>query len=1051
MDRKVRSLFSPAFIVFILSLFTIQPQAVGQVQSAADFTSLLQSLEYRNIGPFRGGRSCAVTGVAGKPNLFYFGATGGGVWKTTNGGRTWSNISDGYFGGSVGSITVAPSDPNVIYVGGGEKTVRGNVSYGWGLWKTEDAGVSWTSCGMEKSRHIARVRVHPTNPDIVYAAVLGDLYQDSAERGVYKSIDGGKTWKKTLYANASSGAVDLCIDPANHRIIYATTWNVRRTPYSLSSGGDGSALWKSTDSGETWTNISLNEGLPKGVWGIAGVAVAYNNNQIVYAIIENEQGGVYKSENGGKTWAKQNDDRSLRQRAWYYTRIYTDTKDDQTLYVLNVNYHKSTDGGKTFGRSNAPHGDHHDLWVAPENPERMIIGDDGGAQVTYDGGETWSTYHNQPTSQFYRVVTDNHFPYRIYVAQQDNSTLRIAHRTTGWSITEEDWEETAGGESAHIAVDPLNNDIVYGGSYGGYLTRVNHKTRSERGINVWPDNPMGHGAEGMKYRFQWNFPIFFSKHDPKQLFAASNHLHVTKDEGQTWQLVSPDLTRNEKEKLGPSGGPITKDNTSVEYYATIFAAGESPLAAGQLWAGTDDGRLHATLDGGQNWTECNVVGAPKYLMYNSVEPSHHNAGTCYVAGTAYKSGDYAPYVFRTTDFGKTWKKITNGIPMDHFTRVVREDPQVRGLLYAGTEKGMYISYDDGNNWQPFQLNLPIVPITDLTIKEKNLIVATQGRSLWMIDDLGLVHQVIQKVNQESKAKSSDTSPLLFAPMTSIRMGGGQAKGSQTEGTNHAGGVMTHFYLPAYDEKKDTVVLTFKESDGDTIRSFSTVAKNEEEKLKVKKGGNSFAWNMQYPAVKKFDGMILWWASLSGPVAMPGNYSVALTYNNQTWTQPFEITQRPDSEGRTEDIRQQFEFIQSVNQKVGEAHQAIVDIRSMKAQVKAYTEKIQDKDIKSFVAKMDSIATAAENQLYQTKNRSGQDPLNFPIRLTNKLSHLNALIGGMGVNDFPPTASMLLVRDELSSMIDKELDIWQNVKTEMLSKLNQMIRDKNLDTIILSTK
>ncbi len=1017
----------------------------------ADIASLTQSLEYRHIGPFRGGRSCAVVGVPGKPNLFYFGATGGGVWKTVNGGRSWENISDGYFGGSIGSITVAPSDPNVLYVGGGEKTVRGNVSYGWGMWKSEDAGQSWSASGLEKARHIARVRVHPSNPDIVYAAVLGDLFQDSADRGVYKSTDGGKTWKRVLFANPGAGAVDLCIDPTNHRILYATTWHVRRTPYSLSSGGDGSALWKSTDSGETWTNISENQGLPKGIWGISGVAVAYNNNQIVYAVIENDQGGLYRSENGGKTWTKQNEDRALRQRAWYYTRLYTDTKEDNTLYVLNVNYHKSTDGGKTFGRSNAPHGDHHDLWVAPEDPNRMIIGDDGGAQVTYDGGETWSTYHNQPTAQFYRVVTDKHFPYRIYVAQQDNSTLRIPHRTTSWSITEKDWEETAGGESAHIAVDPTDSDIVYGGSYGGYLTRVNHRTKTERGINVWPDNPMGYGAEGMKYRFQWNFPIFFSRHNPKKLYAASNHLHVTMDEGQTWQLISPDLTRNEKEKLGPSGGPITKDNTSVEYYATIFAAQESPVKEGVIWAGTDDGRLHVTQDGGLNWVETFMPGAPKYLMFNSVEPSHHEAGTCFVAGTAYKSGDYAPYLFKTTDFGKTWKKITQGIPMDHFTRVVREDPSAKGILYAGTEKGMYISYDGGDHWHPLQLNLPIVPITDLTLKDKNLIVATQGRSLWLLDDLSVIHQAVQESKTSTSSNALLERPHLFAPLPSYRMGGGQAKGSKTEGTNHPGGVMTHFYLPSYDEKQDTITLTFLTAKGDTIRSFSTLAKEETEKLAAKKGGNMFVWNMQYPAAKKFDGMILWWASLSGPVAMPGEYKVLLQVNQKRMEQTFQILQRPDSEGTLADIEAQFSFIQSINSKVSEAHQAIADIRSMKAQVKAYVDKILDKEIKSYASRMDSLATSAENNLYQTKNRSGQDPLNFPIRLTNKLSHLNALIAGMGINDFPPTASMLQVRDELTTYIDAELASWREVRTTMLANLNKLISDKNLDVIILGSK
>lgn len=1009
------------------------------VSSSVPDSNLISSLEWRHIGPFRGGRSCAVTGVPGKPNLFYFGATGGGVWKTYDGGRTWENISDGYFGGSIGSITVAPSDHNVIYVGGGEKTVRGNVSAGSGVWKSEDAGKTWVFCGLKNSRHIGRVRVHPTNPDIVYVAVMGDLFKDSDERGVYKSTDGGKTWKKTLYTNAAAGAVDLCIDPANHRIIYTTTWNVRRTPYSLSSGGDGSALWKSTDGGETWANISSAEGLPKGTWGIAAVAVAYNNNQIVYAIIENENGGVFRSEDGGKTWKKQNEDRSLRQRAWYYTRIYTDTKDDNTLYVLNVDYHKSTDGGKSFKNFDAPHGDHHDLWVAPENPQRMIIGDDGGAQVTYDGGETWSTYHNQPTAQFYRVVTDNHFPYRIYVAQQDNSTLRIAHRTTGAAITEDDWEETAGGESAHIAVDPSNPDIVYGGSYDGFLTRVNHKTNSVRGINVWPDNPMGHGAEGMKYRFQWNFPIFFSRHNPKRLYAASNHLHMTEDEGHTWKIVSPDLTRNEKEKLGPSGGPITKDNTSVEYYATIFAVNESPVKEGVIWAGSDDGRIHVTKNGGQNWSEVTSPLMPKYLMINSVDPSRHDPAVCYIAGTMYKSGDYMPYLYKTSDYGKTWKKIVNGIPDEYFTRVVREDESVKGLLYAGTEKGMFISYDDGDSWSSFQMNLPIVPITDLALKNNNLIAATQGRSLWVIDDLTLLHQ--------AKLKKSTSEPFLFKPIDSYRIGGGQRQGSKTEGINHPGGVMTHFYLPAYDEKKDTVSLMYLTMGGDTIRTYSTIAKEEREKLKVKKGGNLYTWRMDYPAAKRFDGMILWWGSLNGATAKTGDYKVILSVNGKPQTQNFKIIPSPVSEGSAKDVEKQFDFIKSVNDKVSEAHQAITDIRSMKAQVKSYSDKIADKEIKDYASKMDSIASDVEKNLYQTKNKSGQDPLNFPIKLTNKLAHLNSLMG-MGVNDFPPTVSMYEVRDELISMIDKELRKWYDVKGSMLIELNKMIKSKALDVIIL---
>lgn len=1005
--------------------------------------ALYSSLEYRLIGPFRGGRSCAVSGVPGKPDLFYFGSTGGGVWKTGNAGQTWENISDGYFGGSIGSIAVCPSDPNVIYVGGGEKTVRGNVSYGSGIWKSEDAGITWTSLGLTNARHIGRIRVHPQNPDIVYAAIMGDLFKDSQERGVYKSTDGGKTWNKTLFSSPSAGAVDLCLDPTNPRVIYASTWKVRRTPYDFSSGGEGSGLWKSTDSGETWTNISTNKGLPEGIWGISGVAVAYNNNQIVYAIIENENGGVFRSEDGGKTWSRQNEDRALRQRAWYYSRIYTDTRDDNTIYVVNVNYHKSTDGGKTFSSKSALHGDHHDLWIAPENPDRMIIGDDGGAQISMDGGAHWTTYHNQPTAQFYRVTTDNHFPYRIYAAQQDNSTIRIAHRVlNGSAITENDWQETAGGESAHLAVDPMNNDIVYGGSYGGFLTRVDHKNNSTRAINVWPDNPMGHGAEGMKYRFQWNFPIFFSRHNPKKLYVASNHLHVSEDEGHSWQAISPDLTRNEKEKLGPSGGPITKDNTGVEYYATIFAVGESPIQEGLIWTGSDDGKLHITKDGGKNWTDITPSIMPKYLMVNSVEPSRFAPGTCYIAGTMYKSGDYKPYIYKTIDYGKTWIKTDKGIPDEYFTRVVREDEVIDGLLYAGTEKGLFISFDYGQNWSAFQLNLPTVPITDLALKNNNLIIATQGRSLWVLDDLHVLHQAIQnKVNQKL---------VLFKPRDVDRVGGHQNKKDKYQGVNYPGGVVVHYFLSEIDEKKDTIIIGFMDPKGDTIRTFSNFSNEKRDKIEVKPGGNSMVWNLNYPPAKSFEGMILWWGSLSGPTAQPGQYTVFLQYKNQMLRQSFAVKLKPDSEGTEETVRLQNDFVTSIHQKLNESHQALSDMRTLKKQWGDYEGKIQDTEIKNLLVTLDSLTTEIEQSLYQTKNKSNQDPLNYPIRLTNKLAHLNSLIQ-MTINDFPPTQSMLDVRDALTKEIDIQLSKWEEIKTNRLQHVNSLIRSKNLDTFILENK
>ncbi|OUR98421.1 glycosyl hydrolase [Flavobacteriales bacterium 33_180_T64] len=1002
--------------------------------------SQYDALEYRLLGPFRGGRSAAVTGVPNKPNLYYFGSAGGGIWKTLDGGRSWDNISDGFFGGSIGAISVSKSDPNVIYVGGGEKTVRGNVSSGYGIWKSVDAGKTWVSAGLEKSRHVPRIAIDPTNHNIVYAGVLGNIYKPTQERGIYKSINGGKTWTKTLFVNEHAGVVDLIIDPTNPRILYASTWRVQRTPYSLSSGGEGSALWKSTDRGDTWTEISTKKGFPEGTLGIIGVTVSPLNNQRVWAIIENkDKGGLYRSDDGGDTWEQVNSERKLRQRAWYYTRIYADTKNVDIVYVLNVRYHKSTDGGKTFSTYNAPHGDHHDLWIAPENPNRMIIGDDGGAQVTYDGGETWSTYHNQPTSQFYRVTTDNHFPYRIYVAQQDNSTIRIPHRTDGRSITEEDWERTAGGESAHIAIDPEDNDIVYGGSYDGFLTRYNHKRGTVRAINVWPDNPMGHGAEGMKYRFQWNFPIIFSKHNPDRLYTFSQHVHVTENEGQSWRIISPDLTRNNPEKLKSSGGPITQDNTSVEYYCTIFAAQESPITEGLIWVGSDDGLIHVTKDAGKNWENVTPKGMPEWMMINSIEPSAFDAGTCYVAGTKYKTGDFAPYLYKTTDYGETWKKITTGINPEHFTRVVREDPKKKGLLYAGTETGMYVSFNDGNNWRPFQLNLPVVPITDLAIKDNNLIVATQGRSLWMIDDLTVLHQLYGSSSEENK---------LFKPKDTYRMDGGYRKGSKTSGTNHPNGVITYFNLKNYDAEKDEVSLTYFDLKGDSIKTVSTKNKKKD-KLEVKKGMNQFVWNMTYKGAEKLDGMILWWASLDGPQAIPGIYKVDLNVNGTVISESFSIIADPRAESTQADMQKQFDFIKDVNKTMDDAHKSIKKIRKIKKQLTAFeTQYKDDENVKDLLEKSKALKedfTKIEEALYQTKNRSGQDPLNFPIRLTNKLGHLNSLVS---MGDFAPTDQDIAVKNELTGKIKKELDAFDKLISDEISVFNSAFNSKQLNYLFI---
>ena len=1032
-------LFLFAFNFIFSESFAQRRKKSSKSNSSLSFSSdMFEGLKWRCIGPFRGGRSAAVTGVLGKPNLFYFGAAGGGVWKTNDAGNSWQNLSDGYFGGSVGSIAVSDWDPNVIYVGGGEVTVRGNVSSGYGMWKSVDGGKTWSHKGLPDSYHIVRIKIHPKNSNLVYAAVLGNLYKSTASRGIYRSKDGGDNWEKVLFANENAGAVELVMDPNNPRVLYASMWRVRRTPYSLESGGLGSALWKTTDGGDNWTNISNHKGLPKGIWGISGVTVSPINSDRVWAIIENKEGGVFRSDDAGMTWVNTNSERKLRQRAWYYTKIFADTQDEDRVYVMNVQYHRSKDGGKTFETFNAPHGDHHDLWIAPNDNQRLIIGDDGGAQISFDGGENWSTYQNQPTAQFYRVTTDNSFPYKIYGAQQDNSTVRITHRTDGEFISENNWEPTAGGESAHIAVNPENNNIVYGGSYGGYLTRLNHETSEVRGINVWPDNPMGHGAEGMKYRFQWNFPIFFSPHNSKKLYTASNVLHVSMDEGQSWKIISPDLTRNDPSKLGSSGGPITKDNTGVEYYCTIFAAVESYHDEGVIWTGSDDGLIHITLDGGENWKNVTPQDMPEWMMINSIEINPFEKGGVYVAGTKYKSGDFKPYLFMTTDYGTTWKKITNGISNNHFTRVVRADPERNGLLYAGTETGIYISFDNGTSWKSFQQNLPVVPITDLAIKDNNLIAATQGRSFWIIDDLTVLHQLNPIIEKQTFH--------LYKPVKAYRMGGGNGLKSKTEGTNHPGGVLVHYFVKDTNQS-DTISISFKEIDGKLIKTYSTHfdTESDESKLIVKPGLNQFSWNMRYQGPKTFPGMILWAVDTLGPKAIPGKYLVELKINKEAMTKEFDIVPDPRKSASQEDLKSQFDFLIKVRDKLSAANQGVIDIRAIKPQIDDLSKKMdsEHKDVIKLISKISNDLKNIEEILYQTQNESGQDPLNFPIRLNNKMGYLGSI---MAIGDNKPTDQSLKFYSEISTEIDTELMKLEKIKTEDLEALNKLISNKNIRAI-----
>ena len=1036
----MKKILSLIIITFIFS-FDSFPQRKKNNRNTNKITYELPNIEWRSIGPYRGGRASTVSGSTKSENTYYFGATGGGVWKTTDSGQNWKNISDGYFGGSIGAVSVSESDPNVLYVGTGEQTVRGNVSPGYGgFWKSYDGGETWKKLNLNIDQvQVGRIAIHPTDPNIVFIAVMGDLFKDSPDRGLYKSTNGGNSWKKVLYANQRSGAVDISIDKSNPRIMYASTWNIRRTPYSLESGGEGSALWKSTDGGDTWKNISNSTGLPKGVWGISGVSISPANPNIIYALIENKNGGLYKSNDSGKTWKIVNSDRNLRQRAWYYTRIYADTQNENRVYVMNVAFWRSEDGGKSFDRYRTPHGDHHDLWIDPNNNRRMIVADDGGAQVSNDDANNWSTYMNQPTAQYYRVATDNSFPYNILVAQQDNSTQRVPHRVNSGGISERDWEPSAGGESAHLAAKPDNPDIVYGGSYGGYLTRLDHNTGEVRSVNVWPNNPMGHGAEDMKYRFQWNFPIFFSPWDNNKLYTTSNNFHVTHDEGQSWDVISHDLTRNEKEKLGPSGGPITKDNTAVEYYATIFAACESPYEKDLLWAASDDGLIHVSKDGGINWENVTPENSPKYLMWNSVEPDPFIKGGLYAAGTLYKTGDYRPYLYKTKDYGKTWEKIVEGIPENHFTRVLRADPNKEGLLYAGTESGMFISFDDGKLWSSFQLNLPLVPITDLTIKNNNLIAATQGRSIWLIDDLTPLHQMNDQVK--------NANFHLFKPLDSYRMGYSSWGSSGNAGKNHHNGVKVFFNINQnLINDSASVSLEFFDSNKKLIKRFSSDDKKSKLFLNGKK--NSFVWNMRYDDAKGFDGLIMWAASLRGPKAAPGEYSVKLNVDKESIETNFTILKDPRSMSSNNDLKEQFDFLISIRDKINTIHKSIEEIRSTRNQLNNLKDKLDENhtEINGMIDEINTKISKIEKNLYQTKNRSGQDPLNFPIRLNNKLAHLTSVAS---VGNYKPTDQMYNVRDELLILIDKELESWKSIKSTDLERLNTTIIKNNIQLISIN--
>lgn len=1048
----MKKIFLSILLIAGVSLFATAQQkkqakpVVAVTPPASDEADVLFSkLKYRQVGPFRGGRSAAVTGSRVNKNTFYFGATGGGVWKTMDGGSNWKNISDKYFGSTIGSVALAPSDESVVYVGEGENTMRGNVSEGLGgMWRSDDAGKSWKNLGLKDGRHIVRILVHPKDPQTVWVAVIGHLFGPSAERGVFKTTDGGKTWTKTLFVNEQTGCSDLVIEPGNPSVLYAGMWEVIRRPHSMESGGAGSGLYKSTDGGETWVPLSGKKGLPKGVWGIVGVAVAPSNTDKVYAIIENAAGGLFVSTDAGESWTLTSSDNNIRQRAWYYTKVFVDPANENLVYCPNVEFMRSRDGGKTFQSVNTPHGDHHDLWIDPLDGNRMIVADDGGAQVSFDGGNNWSSPDNQPTAQFYRVSTDNAYPYRILGAQQDNSTVRIRSKTSGPGITQRDWDITAGSESGYVQADPQNPDIVYGGNYGGYLSRLDHRTGENRAINVWPDNPMGAGADVLKYRFQWNFPFFFSPHNPKKLYAGGNHLFVTENEGQSWEMISPDLTTNDKSKQASSGGPITKDNTSVEYYCTIFTAAESQLEKDLLWTGSDDGLIHISRDGGKNWENVTPPEAGKWMMWNCIEVNPFVKGAAYIVGTRYKLDDFAPYIFATYDYGKTWKKIVSGINNLHFSRAMRADKVRKGLLYAGTEYGMYISYDDGVNWKKFQLNLPIVPITDLTIKENDLIVATQGRAFWTLDDLSIVQQ------KDSAIASKNWH--VFAVNDAYRSEGGGRRGNRGAGApqpnmgeNPPSGVVFNYFLR---EGIDTANLkiTIYDKKNQPIKTFSKSAKEANDKIDYAAGMNQFIWDMNYPSGEKTEGMILWNGGIGSAKAAPGKYQAKFTMGKDSVWVPFVIKANPNYAITEADYDAQLAFLLQVRDKFNQVQISIKDIRTVRGQITDFTSRLEGENTKEIKKMADSIQkqlTSIEEALYQTKSKSGQDVLNFPIRINDKLAGLYG-VAASGQN--APSKQAREAYADLAGQADVQIDKLKKVLTTDVATLNKMINEKQLPVI-----
>jgi photosystem II stability/assembly factor-like uncharacterized protein len=1017
-----------------------------------------KGMKYRLIGPFRGGRSLTAAGIPGDPTTYYFGATGGGVWKSTDGAMTWSSVFDKEGTSSIGSIAVATSNHNVLYVGTGEACIRGNISHGDGVYKSLDGGKTWKNTGLRDSRAIGKVIINPTNPDIVFVAALGHPFGPNPERGIFRTIDGGKTWEKVLYKDENTGGVDVAFDPRNPNILFAALWQARRTSWSMASGGPGSGLYRSIDGGTTWKRLE-EHGLPKGPYGKIGVAVGANSDR-VYALIEahNPDGGLYRSDDGGETWQLVNPSHSLWQRPWYYMHVIADPRDENVLYIMDVDVYKSTDGGHLFNKFHVPHGDNHGLWIDPQNTRRMIASNDGGVTVTLDGGKNWTTQDNQPTAQFYHVITDNATPYRVYGPQQDSGTVAITSRSDDGSISRSDWYDVGGGEAGYIAPYPPDPNVVYAADYQGNITRYDRHTGQVKAITEQPELSDAHGAANLEHRFQWTAPVMISLHDPNTLYHGGEVLFKTTDGGVHWQPISPDLTRNDKSKQKVSGGDITLDDSGTEYYDTIFALAESPLTKGLLWVGTDDGLIQLTKDEGKTWTNITPKDMPEWSRISQIDASPFDAGTAYVAVDRHQFDDLHPCIYKTGDYGKSWTKLGQGIPENTFVRVVREDPKKRGLLYAGTETGVFVSFDDGANWRPLKLNLPTTPVHDLAVKNDDLVVATHGRAFWVLDDLSPLRQYSDDLAQKDA--------FLYAPATAYRIqagASGERHPSKRTGQNPPAGAVIYYFLKDAPKNDTEAKIEILDASGNVIRKYSNTEYNSleepldpddkkpEKEIKPEAGLNRFVWDLRYEEARHVAGYYLWeyGAGARGPVAVPGHYQVRLTVGGKSQTAALDLKLDPRVNVSQADLEAQLNLLLQTRDELTRVYDTVNQIQDVRSQLSGLKRRLpENASSKNIVAAADDLEkklVAVREDLINLDIDANEDSLAYPPQLDAKLAYLAM---DVGTADSAPTEAESRQFEKLKRQSGELIARWEDLQRRDLAAFQKLTAEGSLSTVVV---